>query len=84
MEFMYPVFTRMLGGVTVGDSGLYCCALVCWELLTPFLDFSVVKSAGPVKYHTVFSWSLRDSRAISLLANFFFFFQLTIFMGMSV
>ena len=25
VEFMYLVFTRMLGGVTVGDSGLCCC-----------------------------------------------------------
>ena len=25
VEFMYLVFTRMPGGVTVGDSGLCCC-----------------------------------------------------------
>ena len=25
MESMYPVFTCMAGGVTVGDSGLSCC-----------------------------------------------------------
>ena len=25
MEFIYLVFTRMPGGVTVGDSGLCCC-----------------------------------------------------------
>ena len=25
MEFIYPVFTRMPGGVTVDDSGLSCC-----------------------------------------------------------
>ena len=28
VEFMYLVFTRMLGGVTVGDSGL-CCRVPC-------------------------------------------------------
>ena len=25
VDFIYPVFTRMPGGVTVNDSGLCCC-----------------------------------------------------------
>ena len=25
VEFMYPAFTNMPGGVAVGDSGLCCC-----------------------------------------------------------
>ena len=25
VDFIYPVFTRMPGGATVGDSGLCCC-----------------------------------------------------------
>ena len=30
VEFMYPVFNRMPGGVIVGDSGLCCCVpVVC-------------------------------------------------------
>ena len=40
MEFMYPVFTGMPDGVTVGESGLsVVVSLVCSALLTPFVDF---------------------------------------------
>ena len=41
MEFLYLVFTRMPGGVIVGDSGLCCCvpclsgAAVSLRLLIP-------------------------------------------------
>ena len=36
VEFMYLVFTRMLGGVTVGDSGL-CCCIPCLSKAVIFL-----------------------------------------------
>ena len=41
VEFMYPVFTRMPGGVTAGDSGL-CCCVPC--LLRAVLDLPFVDS----------------------------------------
>ena len=32
VEFMYPVFTRMPGGITVGDSGLFCVPCLSVEI----------------------------------------------------
>ena len=39
VEFMYPVFTGMPGGITVGDSGL-CCRVPC--LLSTISSFSLL------------------------------------------
>ena len=36
MEFIYLVFTRVPGGVTVGDSGL-CCCIPCLSKAVIFL-----------------------------------------------
>ena len=41
MEFVYLVFTRMPGGVTVGDSGLRCC-VPCLSSATIFLCLLIV------------------------------------------
>ena len=47
MEFIYPVFTRTPGGVTVGDSGVCCCvpclssAIICLCLMVVVEHFWV-------------------------------------------
>ncbi len=35
VEFIYTVFTRMSGGVTVGDSGLSCCVPCLLDAIAP-------------------------------------------------
>ena len=50
VEFMHLVFTRMPGGVTVGDSGHYCCvpclsnAIISLGLLTAFYAHFAISS----------------------------------------
>ena len=38
LGFMYPVFTRKPGGVTVGDSGLCHCCVLCLLDVADLLD----------------------------------------------
>ena len=37
VEFMYTVFTRMPGGVTLGDSGFCCCVPCLISTVHPFV-----------------------------------------------
>ena len=37
VEFIYHVFTRMLGEVTIGDSVVFCCALCLMRTINSLL-----------------------------------------------
>ena len=43
VEFMYLVFTRMPGGVTAGDSDLYCCVPCLLSAITFACSFDSLK-----------------------------------------
>ena len=49
MEFTYLVFTRMPGGVTVGDSGL-CCCVPC--LSSAIISLCLLKFGVKIKWDT--------------------------------
>ena len=56
VEFIYLVFTRTPGGVTVGDSGLRCC-IPCLSSANYFLLF-VDSSLMSLALHTTLMFSL--------------------------
>ena len=65
LEFMYPVFTRLSGGITVGDSGLYC-YVPCLMSAIATLYLLIVPGALTFQW-LCSSWSIhgRQSRFLS-------------------
>ena len=64
VDFIYPVFTRMPGGVTVNDSGL-CCCVPC--LLSAIISLCLVMNniALTNKPHRPFPRLERRNRSIT-------------------
>ena len=47
MEFIYLVFTRVPGGVTVGDSGLCCCFPYLSSAIISLCSLILHRGSGP-------------------------------------